>query len=176
VIYPHHECWPEIHETVFVAPSADIIGEVEIGESSSVWFGAVIRGDVNTIKIGRRTSIQDGTVIHVTRETSPTTIGDDVTVGHNCTIHGCKIANRVLVGMGATILDDAEISDDCMIGAGALVTKKTKIPPRSLVLGAPAKVVRELTQDEVDFLVHAAENYVNDSAGYRSMDAFKMEL
>lgn len=166
MILPHHGIWPKLHETAFIAPSADIIGDVEIGGHCSVWFQVVIRGDVNTIRIGDRTNIQDHSMLHVTRKTSPLKIGDEVTVGHRAMIHGCTIGNRVLVGMGAIILDDAEIGDDCIIGAGALVTKGTKIPPKSLVIGMPAKVARPLKQEEIDWLRQSAENYVGDAMEY----------
>ncbi|HAR42455.1 MAG TPA: gamma carbonic anhydrase family protein [Bdellovibrionales bacterium] len=166
MIIPHHGRWPQIHETAFVAPSSDIIGEVEIGAHSSVWFQCVLRGDVNWIRIGSRTNIQDQTVLHVTRKTSPLVIGDEVTVGHRATIHGCTLGNRILVGMGAIILDEAQIGDDCIIGAGALVTKGMTVPPGSLVIGAPARVARELKPEEREFLKKSADNYVNDSVGY----------
>jgi carbonic anhydrase/acetyltransferase-like protein (isoleucine patch superfamily) len=169
VILPHHGHWPEIHETAFVAPSADVIGEVKIGAHSSVWFQTVIRGDVNWIKIGSRTNIQDHSMLHVTRRKSPLTIGDEVTVGHRVTLHGCTVGNRVLLGMGAILLDDCVIGDDCIIGAGALVTKGTQIPAGSLAIGSPAKVVRPLKPEEVAFLKQSAENYVGDSVEYRSM-------
>jgi len=167
LIIPHHGKWPKIHETAFIAPSADIIGDVEIGDHSSVWFQCAVRGDVHYIRIGSRTNIQDGSVLHVTRVKSPLVVGDDVTVGHNVTLHGCTVKDRVLVGMGAVILDDAEVGPDCMVGAGALVTKGTKVPPKSLVLGSPAKVVRALRADEIAFLKKSADNYVNDSCEYR---------
>jgi len=166
MILPHHGRWPKVHETAFVAPSADVIGEVEIGSHSSVWFQCVIRGDVNWIKIGSRTNIQDHSMLHVTRRKSPLTIGDEVTVGHRATLHGCTIGNRVLVGMGAIILDDAVIGDDCIVGAGALVTKGTKVPPGSLVMGAPAKVARPLKPEELKFLPESAANYVGDAMEY----------
>ena len=166
MIISHHGCWPKIHETAFVAPSSDIIGEVEIGSHSSVWFQCVLRGDVNWIKIGSRTNIQDQTVLHVTRKVSPLTIGDEVTVGHRVTLHGCTLGNRILVGMGAIILDNAEVGDDCIIGAGALVTKGMQISPGSLVIGAPARVSRVLTAEEIAFLKKSADNYVNDAVGY----------
>ncbi len=158
--------WPKIHETSFIAPSADVIGDVEIGEQSSVWFQCVIRGDVHQIRIGNRTNIQDHSMLHVTRVKSPLTIGDEVTVGHRVTLHGCTIGNRILIGMGAIVLDDAEIGDDCIIGAGALVTKKMKIPARSLVYGSPARVIRELTEEELAFLPKSAANYVGDLKDY----------
>lgn len=160
--------WPKIHETAFVAPSADIIGDVEIGPQSSVWFQVVIRGDVNTIRIGKRTNIQDHSMLHVTRKTSPLVIGDEVTVGHRAMIHGCTIGSRVLIGMGAIILDDARIGDDCIIGAGALVTKGMVVPSGSMVIGMPGKVTRPLKSEELAFLPQSAQNYVADSADYQS--------
>ncbi|MEK6706080.1 MAG: gamma carbonic anhydrase family protein [Bdellovibrionota bacterium] len=166
MIIPHHNILPKIHETTFVAPSADIIGDVEIGAHSSVWFQCVIRGDVHNIKIGGRTNIQDHSMLHVTRKVSPLRIGDDVTVGHRVTLHGCTIGNRVLIGMGAIVMDDAEIGDDCMIGAGALVTKGSKVPNGQLIFGAPAKVVRPLTDEELAFLKKSAANYVEDAMEY----------
>jgi carbonic anhydrase/acetyltransferase-like protein (isoleucine patch superfamily) len=171
VILPHHGITPRIPGSVFVAPSADIIGDVEIGEDSSVWFQVVIRGDVNLIRIGNRTNIQDLSMLHVTRGTGPLRIGDAVTVGHSVTLHACTIGSRVLLGMGCTILDDAVIGDDCLVGAGALVTKGTRIPAGNLVLGSPAKVVRELRQEEREFLKRSAENYVSDAQEYRKIMA-----
>lgn len=166
MILPHHGKWPQVSETAFVATSADVIGEVEIGTHSSIWFQCVVRGDVNWIKIGSRTNIQDHSMLHVTRKKSPLTIGDEVTVGHRATLHGCTVGNRVLIGMGAIILDDAEIGDDCIIGAGALVTKGTKVPSGSLVIGAPAKVTRPLRPEELAFLPQSAAHYVNDAMEY----------
>jgi carbonic anhydrase/acetyltransferase-like protein (isoleucine patch superfamily) len=167
MILPYRGTWPKIHETAFVAPSADIVGDVEIGSHSSVWFQCVIRGDVNFIRIGNNTNIQDHSMLHVTRVKSPLRIGDDVTVGHRVTLHGCTVGNKILIGMGAIILDDAQIGDECIIGAGTLITKNTIIPPRSLVLGAPGKVVRELKQEEIDFLSKSAVNYVGDASEYQ---------
>jgi carbonic anhydrase/acetyltransferase-like protein (isoleucine patch superfamily) len=168
MILPHHGKWPQIDSTAFIAPTADLIGEVEIGSQSSVWFQCVVRGDVNWIRIGDRTNIQDQSLLHVTRKTSPLLIGDEVTVGHRVTLHGCTIGDRCLIGMGAVILDDAEIGHDCIVGASALVTKGVKIPPKSLVIGAPAKVARPLTQEELEFLKKSAANYVGDSVEYRT--------
>lgn len=168
MILPHHGAWPQIHETAFVAPSADIVGEVELGAQSSVWFQVVIRGDVHRIKIGSRTNIQDHSTLHVTRQQSALTIGNEVTVGHRVTLHGCTVGNRVLIGMGAIIMDDAVIGDDCIVGAGALVTRGMRIPPGNLVMGMPAKVARPLTADELAFLPRSAENYVNDAQEYRA--------
>jgi carbonic anhydrase/acetyltransferase-like protein (isoleucine patch superfamily) len=168
MINPHHGIWPRIHETAFVAPSADVIGDVEIGDQSSLWFQVVARGDVHRIRIGERTNIQDHSMLHVTREKSPLTIGSDVTVGHRVTLHGCTVGNRVLIGMGAVILDDAEIGDNCIIGAGSLVTRGVKIPAGVLAMGSPAKVVRPLNETELAYLLKSAENYVKDSTQYRT--------
>lgn len=166
MIIPYRGKWPQIHETTFVAPSADIVGDVSIGPHSSVWFQVVIRGDVNFIRIGARTNIQDHSMLHVTRKKCPLHIGDEVTIGHRVTLHGCTVGNRILIGMGAILMDDCEIGDDCIIGAGALVTQGTKIPPKSLVIGSPARVKRALKAEEIAFLKQSAENYVGDAAEY----------
>ncbi len=160
--------FPKIAPAAWIAPSADIIGDVEIGENSSIWFGCVIRGDVHYIKIGKRTSIQDLTMIHVTHfekekklgDGYPTIIGDDVTIAHRVMLHGCKIGNACLIGMSATILDGAEIGEESIVGANALVTGGKKFPPRSLILGSPAKAVRSLTDAEVAKIYENAKNYV----------------
>ena len=167
MILPHHSRWPTIHETAFVAPSADIIGEVEIGASSSVWFQTVVRGDVHSIKIGSRTNIQDLSVLHVTRKKFPLTIGDEVTVGHRALIHGCTIGNRVLVGMGAIIMDGAVIADNSVVAAGALITQGKVFPSGVLIKGSPAVASRQLTEEELEFLKISADNYVKDAADYR---------
>ena len=151
---------PVVHPTVFVDDSAQVVGDVEIGAESSIWMNAVIRGDVNAIRIGQRTNVQDGTVIHVMHETHPTTIGDDVTVGHGAIVHGCTVGNRVLVGMGAILLNGATIGDDSVVAAGALVTEGAVVPPRSLAMGSPARVRRPLSGDEVRFVLESAANYV----------------
>ena len=166
MIIPYQGHWPVIHETAFVAPSADIVGDVVIGSHSSIWFQCVVRGDVHWIRIGNRTNIQDHSMLHVTRRKSPLTVGDEVTVGHRVMLHGCTIGNRVLVGMGAIIMDDAVVGDDCIIGAGALVTQGTEIPNGMLAFGSPAKVVRPLNEEELAFLKRSAENYVGDSREY----------
>ena len=140
---------PTVDATAFVDASAQVIGDVHIGAESSVWMNVVIRGDVHRIRIGRRTNIQDLTMVHVMRETHPTTIGDEVTVGHSAVLHGCTIEDRVLIGMGAMLLNGAHIGSDSIVAAGSLVTEGTRIPPRSLVMGRPAKVKRALTDEEV---------------------------
>ena len=137
-----------------------MIGDVEIGEDSSVWFGSVVRGDVNYIRIGRRTNIQDNCVVHVTHDTHPTIIGDNVTVGHRVVLHGCKLGNNILVGMGAVVMDGVEVEDYVLIGAGALVTPNKKIPSGVLVAGVPAKIVRDLKEEEIKLIEESAENYV----------------
>lgn len=168
MILPHHGKWPAIHETAWVAPSADLIGEVSLGADSSVWFGVVIRGDVNTITIGDRTNIQDNSTLHVTRKTAKLVIGDDVTVGHQALLHGCQVGNRVLIGMGAIILDNAVIPDDSYVGAGALVTKNKTFPPGHLILGSPAQAVRPLEPKELEFLKKSAHHYVGDASEYKA--------
>ena len=157
---------PAVDPTAYVDESAQVIGDVEIGAESSIWMSVVIRGDVNRIRIGRRSNVQDGTVIHVQRDTYPTTIGDAVTIGHSAMVHGCTIANRVLIGIGAIVLNGAEIGEDCIIAAAALVTERTVIPPRSLVMGSPARVKRTLTDAEVDRVLAYSDNYVRYRLDY----------
>lgn len=159
---------PKIHPSVFVEESAQVIGNVEIGEDSSVWCHVVIRGDVHFIRIGRRTNIQDGSLLHVTRVKWPLILGDEITVGHGVTLHGCVVKDRCLIGMRAVLLDGVQVGEESMIGAGALVTEGTVIPPRSLVFGLPAKVVRNLTDEEVARVRQGAENYVLLAKNYRN--------
>jgi len=164
---------PQIDDTVFIAPSADVIGEVEIGADSSIWFGCVVRGDIHFITIGKRTNIQDLSMLHVTHFTkedksdgNPTVIGDDVTIGHRVMLHGCEIKNACLIGMSATILDGAVIGEESIVGANSLVTKGKKFPPRSLIVGSPAKLVRELNDEEVASLYKSSQNYVDYKTRY----------
>jgi carbonic anhydrase/acetyltransferase-like protein (isoleucine patch superfamily) len=158
---------PRIHASCFIEDSAQVIGDVEIGEDSSVWFNTVIRGDVNPITIGRRTNIQDLSMIHVLKDRYATVIGDDVTVGHHVVLHGCRLGDRILVGMGAILMDDVEVADDCVIAAGALLTPGTRIPAGSLVLGSPAKVKRGLDAKERAWLLESSHNYVTYSREHR---------
>jgi len=158
---------PTFGEGAWVAPGATVIGDVELGEDSSIWFGCVVRGDVHRIRIGARSNIQDLSMIHVTHykkpdesDGHPTLIGDDVTVGHRVMLHGCTIENACLIGMSATILDGAVIGAESIVGAGALVTGGKVFPPRSLILGAPAKAVRQLSDEEVAELYASAKRYV----------------
>ncbi|MBD1399287.1 gamma carbonic anhydrase family protein [Pelovirga terrestris] len=159
---------PRLHDTVFRVGSSEIIGDVEIGEYSSLWYHVVVRGDVHHIRIGERTNVQDGTVIHVTNKTHPTIIGNDVTIGHNVTLHGCTIGNRCLIGMGAIVMDGVVIEDDAMIAAGALVTPGTRVPSGTLYAGSPARYKRQLTDKEVAFLLQSANNYLEYVKTYES--------
>ena len=163
MLRPFRSVLPKVHPSAYIDQSAQVIGDVEIGEESSIWMNVVIRGDVNTIRIGDRTNIQDGTVIHVMRGTHPTRIGNDVTVGHAAVIHGCTIHNRVLIGMGAMLLNGADIGEDSIVAAGTLVLEEKKFPPRSLLMGRPALLKRQLSDQEVATIRDYAERYV----GYR---------
>jgi carbonic anhydrase/acetyltransferase-like protein (isoleucine patch superfamily) len=157
---------PTIPRSAFVEETAVIIGDVVLGEDSSVWFHAVVRGDVHFIRIGSRTNVQDLCVLHVTHETHPLVIGNDVTIGHHVVLHGCTLRDRVLIGMGAIIMDGAELGEDCIVGAGALITEGTMVPPKSLILGSPAKVKRPVTDRELAWIKESAENYVRYAREY----------
>ena len=159
---------PKIHQTAFITDDAIIIGDVEIGEDASIWFGSIVRGDVNYIRIGARTNIQDSTVIHVSSKTHSTVLEEEITVGHRVTLHGCYVERGSLIGIGSIILDGARIGKQSLVAAGSLVTPGTVIPPRSLVMGAPAKVKRLLTADELSKLDLSWQNYVELSRRYRS--------
>lgn len=164
---------PEIDPTAFIEPSAHVIGDVLIGAQSSVWFNAVVRGDVFYIRIGNRTNIQDGTVIHVSNGTHATILEDEVTVGHNATLHGCHIERGCLIGMGSIVMDDARIGAQSLVAAGALVAPGTQIPPRSLVMGAPARVKRELTAIEISGLDQFWKNYIEYTRIYLAEQAME---
>jgi carbonic anhydrase/acetyltransferase-like protein (isoleucine patch superfamily) len=158
---------PNIHPAAFVAEDAIIIGDVRVGTESSIWFGSVLRGDVNYIRIGDRTNIQDGTVIHVSSKDHPTVLEDNITVGHRVTLHGCHVESGCLIGIGSIVLDGARIGANTLVAAGSLVTPKTHIPPGSLVMGSPARVKRPLTPEEIADLETSWTNYVELSAIYR---------
>ncbi len=160
---------PKIGERVFIAENATVIGDVEIGDDSSIWFGTILRGDVNYIKVGRCTSIQDGSVVHVTRKTHPTVIGSYVTVGHAVKLHGCTIGDNCLIGIGAIILDGAVIGENSIVAAGTLVPPGKEFPPGSLIMGFPAKVKRELTPEEIEGLREHALRYVKYKDEYLSL-------
>lgn len=151
--------FPVVHPTAFVSENATVIGDVEIGEDSSIWFGSVVRGDVNYIRIGERTNIQDNSVIHVSGGTHPTVLGSEITVGHRVLLHGCTVDDRCLIGMGAILMDGVHVGEECLVGAGSLLTPGTIVPPRSLVIGSPARVKRELTAEEIEFLDRSWRNY-----------------
>lgn len=156
---------PDVHSSAFIAKSADLIGAVTVGEEASIWYSSVLRADINKIKIGARSNIQDGCVVHLESDLG-THVGEYVTVGHKAILHACSIDDEVLVGMGAIVMDGAEVGSRSIIGAGALVTMETKIPPGSLVLGSPARVVRSLSGEEQGSLKGWAENYVLLSRRY----------
>jgi carbonic anhydrase/acetyltransferase-like protein (isoleucine patch superfamily) len=152
-------CTPQVSESAFVANSATLVGDVRLGKDSSVFYGAVLRGDIETITIGESSNVQDGCIVHLADDLGAH-IGAWCTIGHAAIIHACTIGDECLVGMQAVVLDGAEIGDQCLIGAGSLVTQRTKIPPRSLVLGSPAKVVRPLKENELASLRESAAKYV----------------
>jgi carbonic anhydrase/acetyltransferase-like protein (isoleucine patch superfamily) len=157
---------PRIGKGVFLAETCALIGDVVVGDESSVWYSTVLRGDLMAIRIGARTSMQDGTVVHVTSEQLGTTVGDDCTIGHGVILHACTIEDGCLIGMGSTILDGARIGRGSLVGAGALVTPGTDIPPGSLVLGAPARLVRPVNQKEREQIEYSAAVYVELSRRY----------
>jgi carbonic anhydrase/acetyltransferase-like protein (isoleucine patch superfamily) len=165
MVEPFGDLKPKIGERVFIAPNATVIGDVRIGDDSSIWFGAILRGDIHYIEIGKCTSIQDGSVVHVTAKTHPTVVGNYVTVGHAVKLHGCVIEDNCLIGIGAIILDGATIGYGSIVAAGSVVPPNKKFPPKSLIMGAPAKVKRELSDEEVEALKKHAIKYV----GYKDM-------
>ncbi|MCR4397912.1 MAG: gamma carbonic anhydrase family protein [Firmicutes bacterium] len=157
---------PQIRSPSFVAPTATVVGDVIVGERCSIWYGAVVRADINRVEIGEGTSIQENAVVHVSEDV-PTSIGRDVTVGHGAMLHGCTIGDRTLVGIGATVLDKAEIGEECIVAAGAVVPPGAKIPPRSMVVGVPAKVSRTLSEGEALSLKRHADRYWELAVRYR---------
>ncbi len=165
-LLPYKGKLPTLGQGVFVASGAHIIGDTEIGENSSIWFNVVIRGDCNYIRSGKRTNIQDGTVIHVTNTYFPTFIGDDVTVGHGAVLHGCRIGNLCLIGMGATVMDDVTIPERCVVAAGSLVPPGKKYNPGTLIKGNPAREARPLTDKELADLERSVQYYLEYKRGY----------
>ena len=168
MIYSYNGKTPQLHPTVFVAPGAHIIGDVVIGQQSTIWFNAVLRADEAPIVIGERCSIQDNSTCHL-YEGFPLIIEDEVTVGHNVILHGCTIRKRSIIGMGATILDGAEIGEECIIGANTLIPSGKKIPPRSLVVGNPGKVVREINDKDLELIQLSIDTYVKKGKEYKAM-------
>jgi carbonic anhydrase/acetyltransferase-like protein (isoleucine patch superfamily) len=169
IILPFGSHVPVIANTAFVAENAVLIGDVVVEDGASIWFGAVLRGDVGPIRIGARTNVQDLACLHTTGGVSECIIGDDVTVGHSCLLHGCRVGARVLVGMGSILLDNSNIGEDSVIGAGSLITARTVIPARSLVMGRPARVVREAKNEEIRMGVAGAQVYSKLAETYRAM-------
>ena len=165
MIIKFKEYYPKIDTTAWIAPGADVIGNVEIGENSYIWFGCVLRGDVNEIKIGKNTNVQDLSMIHMDTN-SKTILGDNVTIGHKVMLHGCTIEDNCLIGMSATVLDNAVIGEGSIVGANSLVTAGKVFPPKSLIMGSPAKVVKELSQEDVDGLIKHAGHYVDYKNDY----------
>lgn len=168
---------PKVAKSAWIAPNAMVIGDVTLGEDVSIWFGSVVRGDVHKIVIGDRTSIQDLSMVHVTHykradqsDGNPTLIGSDVTIGHKVMLHGCTIEDACLIGMGATIIDGAVIGKESIVGAGSLVTKNKVFPPRSLIMGSPAKLIRSLSDEEVEELYASAKRYVGFKNNYVNPD------
>ena len=166
-ILPYKNILPKIHDTAWIADSSVVAGDIDIGEDSSIWFGVQMRGDVHEIRIGKRTNIQDNAVVHVTRNVSGTYIGDDVTVGHGAILHACTVQNKCLIGMGAIVLDEAVIEEGAMVAAGALVTPRKIVKSGQLWGGNPARYMRDLTEEENDFLTISADNYVRLSREYK---------
>jgi carbonic anhydrase/acetyltransferase-like protein (isoleucine patch superfamily) len=160
MIRPYRGQLPRVHPTAFIDPSAQVVGDVEIGEESSVWMCVVIRGDVHRIRIGRRSNVQDGTIVHVMKDTHPTTIGDDVTIGHAAVVHGCTIEDRCLIGMGSILLDGVTVGSGSIVAAGTLLPEGSQVPSRSLVMGSPGKVRRTLGDSDLAEIQMYADRYV----------------
>jgi carbonic anhydrase/acetyltransferase-like protein (isoleucine patch superfamily) len=167
VLRPYRGQLPRVHPTAYIDDSAQVVGDVEIGDESSVWMCVVIRGDVHRIRIGRRTNVQDGTVVHVMGGTHETTIGDGVTIGHAAVVHGCTIGDQCLIGMGAILLNGSHVGPQSIVAAGALLTEGMQVPPRSLVMGSPGKVKRLLTHAEIDGIQQYADRYVSYRLDYQ---------
>jgi carbonic anhydrase/acetyltransferase-like protein (isoleucine patch superfamily) len=160
MLRPYRGQLPRVHPSAYIDDSAQVIGDVEIGEESSVWMCVVMRGDVNRIRIGRRSNVQDGTIVHVMKDTHPTTIGNDVTIGHGAVVHGCTIEDRCLIGMGAILLNGVLVGSGSIVAAGTLLPEGTQVPPRSLVIGSPGKVRRTLSDADLDEIQMYADRYV----------------
>ncbi|MCB1143955.1 MAG: gamma carbonic anhydrase family protein [Leptospiraceae bacterium] len=173
MLYRFRSIEPRIHSTAFIAPSAEIIGDVVIGEDTSIWFQCLVRGDVNYIRIGDRCNIQDKTLIHVARDEFPVTIGNNVSIGHSVTLHGCVLKDHSFVGMGSTVMDGVEIGEYSFVGAGSLVTPGKKIPPGMLLMGRPAKILREINENERMIIERTYKNYQKYKENYRNPEMFQ---
>lgn len=167
MVYSLGELEPVLADDVWVAPDAQVIGDVQIGAGSGIWFGAIIRGDVHYVRIGRNCNIQDGSVLHVTTDRCPLVLGDNCTLGHRVTLHGCTLKDYAFIGIGATVLDDVEIGEFAFVAAGSLVTPGKKIPPRTMAMGSPAKPIREITDAEEELIRSTAEKYRQLKDRYR---------
>lgn len=167
-LYELGERTPHVPPEVYLAPGSQVVGDVQIGAGSSVWFNAVVRGDVQPVRIGARTNVQDLAMVHVTTGRFPIEIGDEVTVGHGAVLHGCRIADRTMIGMGAVLLDGAEVGSESIVAAQSLVRVGFKVPPRTLVAGVPAVVKRALTAEEVEEILRSSRRYVEMAARYRA--------
>lgn len=168
MIYPFEGKYPDIHPTVFMSEDVVIVGDVTIAEDANLWFGTIVRGDVNAVHIGKRTNIQDNCTLHETWEKYPLIIGDDVTVGHAAVLHACTVHNRSLIGMGAKVLDNAVVHSESLVAAGAVVREGFEVPPGTLAAGVPAKIVRDLTDDEREYLRNSARQYMRYVEMYRA--------
>jgi gamma-carbonic anhydrase len=166
IVRPYEGRHPRIGARVFIAENAAVIGDVEIGDDCSIWYATTVRGDVNGIRIGKNTNVQDNCTIHVTHLDWPTVIGENVTIGHGAIVHGCTVENGALIGMGSRVLDGAVVGESAMVGAGALVPPGMQVPPRTLVVGVPARVKRPLTADELAHLENSWKNYVQYKEKY----------
>lgn len=173
MIYEFLDVTPTYDESVFVAPSADIIGDVTLGTESSVWFNTTIRGDVNYIRIGERSNVQDNCCIHVQHQTGPTIIGDEVTIGHNAMIHGCTISDHVLIAAHATVLDEVVVPSDVIVAAGSVVPPNKELESGYMYMGSPVKKTRKLTEDELHLISEDAANYVKYSRAYQQKDTYE---
>lgn len=168
MIIPYNNKKPSIDDSVFIAPGAHLIGDISIGKESTIWFNSVLRGDEDSITIGEKCSIQDNSTIHLF-EGCPVVIEDEVTVGHNVILHGCKIGKRSIIGMGSTILDNVEIGEECIIGANTLISSGKSIPPRSLVIGSPGKVVRRLNDKDLELIQLSIDTYVQKGKDFKGI-------
>lgn len=170
-LYPYRNIRPSIASTAFIAPSADIIGDVHIGEGSGIWFGCVLRGDVASIRVGQRTNIQDGTIIHVTRNGHPTLIGSGITIGHQVLLHACKLEDGCFIGMGATLMDDVVVESGAMVAAGALITPGKTVKKGQIWAGNPGKYFRDMTEQEVAYIKISEQNYAIHAEEYQGIVA-----
>ena len=166
-ILPFRDVWPELHESVFLAEGARVIGDTKVGADSSIWFNAVVRGDVCPIRIGQRTNVQDNCTLHVTHDTGPLNIGNRVTIGHGAVLHACTVQDNVLIGMGAVLLDHCQIESHVLVAAGSLVRQGFKAPSGMLIAGVPAQVKRPLTEAEIRNIDESPDNYARYVAAYR---------